>query len=623
MSLDHHVDMKTVAYTIPPDIVTLGNIDTISMALDDVEKIEKQVIELNEKIKNFPNFIVSSGGGIIDDTPEKNLSVLFDVTSRFPAYNKEQYNQINDLWRMIAANDWDLFNNYISEKNVSNKIINVCRDEACEYLNFQLENNKIDLESYNNRIKAINLTACKNTGLFPLRNNGMRSTMECVKIPQALQSKGTPMEKILIVEDSRVFLNLISKNITGKFGYECVTAGTFEAARQILEEQSDPFLMAVLDLNLPDAPNGEIVELVVSRGIPAIVLTALINDDIRDQIMSQEVFDYIIKEGPQSIGLLTDTIRRYVRNQAIFILVVDDSKVTRSLTRRMLEKQNYQVIESGDGKEALQRLKENPQIRLVITDYQMPAMDGFELTAEIRKKIPKDEMAVIGMSAAGNPVLSAKFLQNGANDFVSKPYHEEEFAWRINQNIEMLENIMKLKDAAIKDHLTGLYNRRYFFNTAEKFYENAKRKNLYIGIGMIDIDHFKTINDTYGHAAGDQVLQHLSQILKSSFRASDIVARYGGEEFIVLTANMVAERYSVHFEQLRKKIAGSPAKTNSGDIQATISAGLTTRLGTSLKDMLKEADDLLYQAKAAGRNRVVVKLSPEGDKSALGSIERR
>ena len=74
----------------------------------------------------------------------------------------------------------DLFNNYISEKNVSNKIINVCRDEACEYLNFQLENNKIDLESYNNRIKAINLTACKNTGLFPLRNNGMRSTMECV-----------------------------------------------------------------------------------------------------------------------------------------------------------------------------------------------------------------------------------------------------------------------------------------------------------------------------------------------------------------------------------------------------------------------------------------------------------
>ena len=424
------------------------------------------------------------------------------------------------------------------------------------------------------------------------------------------------MGKILIVEDSRVFSNLIKKIITDEFGYACVTAGTFEAARQVLAEQSAPFLMAVLDLNLPDAPNGEIVELVVSRGIPAIVLTALINDEIRDQIMSQEVFDYIIKEGPQSLGQLTDTIRRYLRNQDILILVVDDSNVSRSLTRRMLEKQNYKVIESGDGKEALQRLKDNPSVRLVITDYQMPVMDGFALTAEIRKENPKDEMAVIGMSAAGNPLLSARFLQNGANDFVSKPYHEEEFAWRINQNIEMLDNIMKLKDVAIKDHLTGLYNRRYFFNAAEKFYENAKRNNLNIGIGMIDIDHFKTINDTYGHAAGDQVLQHLSQILKTSFRASDMVARYGGEEFIILTANMATERYSVHFEQLRKKIAGTPTKTKSKQIQVTISVGLTTRLGTSLEDMLKEADDLLYQAKAAGRNRVVLKLPPEGGKPA-------
>ena len=126
MSFDHHVDMENSRLHNSSRYCNAWKHRYNSMALDDVEKIEKQVIELNEKIKNFPNFIVSSGGGIIDDTPEENLSVLFDVTSRFPAYNKEQYNQINDLWRIIAANDWDLFNNYISEKNVSNKIINVC-----------------------------------------------------------------------------------------------------------------------------------------------------------------------------------------------------------------------------------------------------------------------------------------------------------------------------------------------------------------------------------------------------------------------------------------------------------------------------------------------------------------
>ncbi len=155
LSLDHHVDMRNIAYTVPPNVVTLGNIDTLSIAMDDVEEIKNQVIELNEKIKNFPNFIVSSGGGIIDGTAEESLSVLFDVTSRFPTYNKREYNQINDLWRIIAANDWELFNNYISENNVSNKIINSCRDEACEYLNFQLENNKIDFETYNKLINAI------------------------------------------------------------------------------------------------------------------------------------------------------------------------------------------------------------------------------------------------------------------------------------------------------------------------------------------------------------------------------------------------------------------------------------------------------------------------------------
>ena len=155
LSLDHYVDMRKIAYTVPPDVVTLGNIDTISMAMDDVENIEKQVIELNEKIKNFPNFIVSSGGGIIDGTPEENLRVLFEVTNRFPVYNKKQYDQINNLWRMIAANDWALLKNYISEKNVSDTIIDVSSDEACEYLNDQLKNNKIDLKTYHKRINGI------------------------------------------------------------------------------------------------------------------------------------------------------------------------------------------------------------------------------------------------------------------------------------------------------------------------------------------------------------------------------------------------------------------------------------------------------------------------------------
>ena len=413
------------------------------------------------------------------------------------------------------------------------------------------------------------------------------------------------MNKVLIVEDSKVFLNIIQKQITLELGFECVSAGNLKEAGHVLETRADQFLLAVLDLNLPDAPKGEIVDYVVSKGIPVIVVTALINDDIRDQIMSQDVFDYIIKEGPHSMVQLTDTIRRFVRNKQITILVVDDSGVGRKIIRKSLEKQFFSVIEAVNGQEALAKLKINPDIRLVITDYHMPVMDGFQLTGEIRKRFPMGEIGIIGISAVGNPLLSAQFLKTGANDFVNKPYHEEEFQWRIHQNIEILESMRIIREAAIKDYLTGLHNRRYFFNAAEKLFQNAKRKNLRILIGMIDIDNFKAVNDSYGHDAGDLVIQHIAQMLQNGFRESDIVARYGGEEFVVLGVNMSPEKHFIHFEDLRKAVETTPIKTRFGEIKVTVSIGITTRITASLDEMVNESDNQLYNAKKAGRNKVV------------------
>lgn len=413
------------------------------------------------------------------------------------------------------------------------------------------------------------------------------------------------MDKVLIVEDSKVFLSIIQKQIILELGIECVNARSLKEARYVLETREDRFLFAVLDLNLPDAPKGEIVDYVVSKGVPVIVVTALINDDIRDQIMSHDIFDYIIKEGPHSMVQLANTIRRFVRNKQITILAVDDSGVGRKIIRKTLEKQMFSVVEAANGQEALAQLKVNPDIRLVITDYHMPVMDGFQLTGEIRKRFPMGEIGIIGISAVGNPILSAQFLKTGANDFVNKPYHEEEFQWRIHQNIELLESMRTIREAARKDYLTGLYNRRYFFNVAEKLYENAKRKNLRILIGMIDIDNFKTVNDTYGHEAGDQVIQHLAQKLKNGFRASDIVARYGGEEFVVLCVNMSPEKHLIHFENLRKAVETTSVKTRLGEINMTVSIGVTTRIAESLDEMVNESDRQLYNAKKAGRNKVI------------------
>lgn len=248
------------------------------------------------------------------------------------------------------------------------------------------------------------------------------------------------MKSILVVEDSRLFAGLISKRITQDFSCQCIVKSSRAEAEAVLEQQADEILLAVLDLNLPDAPDGEVVEQVVAKGLPAIVVTGRVNDEIRDRILSLHVFDYIIK-GPHTLDLLSRTIRRYLRNTEITVLVVDDSRTARKTITKQLESQYFKTLEAGNGAEALQLLQKHPAIRLLLTDFHMPEMDGFELIEEVRTRYAMDKLAIIGLSARGNPLLSAQFLKRGANDFLSKPYFQEELIWRVNQNVEMLDHI--------------------------------------------------------------------------------------------------------------------------------------------------------------------------------------
>lgn len=413
------------------------------------------------------------------------------------------------------------------------------------------------------------------------------------------------MKKILIVEDSKLFSKLLSKRVADDFQTECVVCTTYRETVSLLKENPEQFLLAVLDLNLPDAADGEVVDFVLSKGIPAVVVTARMDAQIRERVLDKQVLDYIMK-GPHTLDQLTETTKRYLRNQNVSLLLVDDSELVRKSTRKVLETQHYTILEAKNGIEAIDIVKQNPAISLVITDYHMPGMDGYELTAEIRKIRPMDKLAIIGTSAYGNPLLSSQFLKRGANDFLTKPYFEEELICRVNQNIEIIEHISQLHDAAIKDQLTQLYNRRYFFGTGEKLFENARRQNLDIAIAMIDIDHFKNINDTYGHGDGDAALVAIAAVLQESFRASDVVTRFGGEEFIVMAVNMSSEHRANHFESVRRKIEELTIETTQNKIKATVSIGVATALKDSLDEMVQTADELLYQAKESGRNCVVI-----------------
>jgi diguanylate cyclase (GGDEF)-like protein len=169
-----------------------------------------------------------------------------------------------------------------------------------------------------------------------------------------------------------------------------------------------------------------------------------------------------------------------------------------------------------------------------------------------------------------------------------------------------METIQALAEASVRDFLTGLHNRRFFYESAQKCFASAQRGQITIALAMVDIDHFKKLNDTHGHEAGDEVLRNVGEVLRSSFRETDIVARMGGEEFCVLLVNMAWESAKVFFERLRVILASHEIRYKGQNLRITASIGACTGLHESLPAMIHAADEMLYKAKAAGRNRVVV-----------------
>jgi diguanylate cyclase (GGDEF)-like protein len=411
------------------------------------------------------------------------------------------------------------------------------------------------------------------------------------------------MNRVLIVEDSRSFSFHLARRVREVHGYETVVAGSLAEAGRLLSEGGS-FLAALVDLNLPDAPDGQSVDLVVGAGVPVIVLTGQPSDSLRENFWNRRIVDYVLKDGPGNVDYVLDLLARLDKNPGTKILVVDDSRSFRHAAHRLLAAHRFQVLEAGCGREALDLLAQNPDVRLVTVDSGMPDMEGCDLVRAMRKNFAKDSLAVIGISGMGDSRLPAKFIKSGANDFLNKPFQAEEFYTRVAQNLDMLDRMAQIREMAERDHLTRVYNRRYFFPCGERLLARARREARPVSLAMLDIDHFKAINDGLGHEAGDAVLRQMAELLTARFAAGEIVARLGGEEFCVLALGLDEGAAFATFDSLRSAIAASPARWNEASVLYTVSIGLCCQGGLDLEAMLREADRMLYKAKAAGRNQV-------------------
>lgn len=413
--------------------------------------------------------------------------------------------------------------------------------------------------------------------------------------------------KILIVEDSKPILQ-IHTHLVQKAGFEPVQAETF-AEVKALEDQFDQFFCAIIDFSLPDASQGEAIPYLLEHKVPGIVMTGMLDDHTRNTILKLPVIDYITKESKQAYTYLQHLIEKLKVNHEIKVLVVDDSANSRNYLKRMLERHNYNVLLANCGAQAISTLDENPDIKLIITDKEMPNMDGLALCNQIRSKYTKDEVSIIGVSGANNPSLTAKFIKSGANDFLKKPFCPEEFYCRVLQNIEYIESIETIRRQANTDYLTKLYNRRYFFeNTAPKV-RKLHIDNNASTLAMMDIDFFKSVNDTYGHDAGDLVLKATAKLIEQHFGKEFIAARIGGEEFSVYFNGLELEEAQKKLDAFREEYAQTEVRSGENTIQCTVSIGVVSSCELNIDDLVNKADELLYEAKESGRNRVVSKLS--------------
>lgn len=294
-------------------------------------------------------------------------------------------------------------------------------------------------------------------------------------------------------------------------------------------------------------------------------------------------------------------------------LIAEDDFTSRTMLAAVLKKNGYEVVETGDGAAAWEELQQATAPKLIILDWMMPVMDGLEVVRRVRALATDQPPYILMLTSKADKADIIAGLDAGANDYLSKPFDAGELRARIEvgrRMLEMQEALVESKEKlalqATHDPLTGMLNRRAVLDRLQEDLSRAGRHGESLSIGMCDLDHFKQINDTYGHLTGDEVLCKVSMILREGLRAYDTVGRYGGEEFLVITPMRAGTDNMSAFDKLRMRVAGTRITTRSGDLSVTMSIGVVrAAAGTAVDHILSAADAALYRAKDQGRNRVV------------------
>lgn len=313
------------------------------------------------------------------------------------------------------------------------------------------------------------------------------------------------------------------------------------------------------------------------------------------------------------------------------ILLADDDRVSIRLLQVLLERWGHETVLASDGLKALEILEGENAPRLVLLDWEMPGLDGLEVCRRIRKKEDSSPPYIIFVTAKDTMVDMVTALDTGAADFIRKPFNREELRARVRVGIrtlrlqeELLEARRQMEELAMYDPLTEVFNRRALREVLSKEAARCRREGTGLSVALLDLDYFKSINDRYGHDAGDLVLKAFAGTARSCIRESDTLGRWGGEEFIVVApeSHPLTNTGGLNpmFARLRKAVESHPVSVEGQTVPLTVSIGVAQlEADEDIETVLRRADEALYQAKDDGRNRI--QLASHGEQTTVKAVD--
>jgi len=411
--------------------------------------------------------------------------------------------------------------------------------------------------------------------------------------------------RILLVEDTRFYSIAIRDRLESRFGANVAHCQSYDGLINLFSQPSCEFDLAILDLCLADAPDGEALDYVLSRGVPCIVFSGISSERKRQEILAKNVLDYVPKCFARSIDSLLGIVEGFFSTSHATIMVLDP-RGAGSKVLPYIDADGHPFVVSVDVIEALRVLDRSEGIQLVMLNAEPNSIDCAKFIEAINDRFGADRLRVIGFNHVAGSDDVSRFLGAGGDDFVHLPISQIDLAGRIDHMLALHGHIQALRRMASRDYLTDLLNRRYFYDRGPKLVDSGLRQGQPLCMALLDIDHFKRLNDTYGHEIGDHVLKAVAnKLLQTVARTPHVAARLGGEEFGILLVGLDIEQSFAFCDLLREDIAKVRVVVEDEEISVTVSMGLAAITANETFDnYLNAADQYLYLAKHSGRNQV-------------------